>query len=297
MAKVFVSYSHDNDENKAWVLELASKLRSNGVDVVFDQFETRLGSDLPLFMEQGLSKSNRVICICSEQYNEKANAGLSGVGYEKRIICNEIVKDSTTAWIVPIIRNNKSTSKLPMFLSSLKYISFEDDTKFSTNFYDLLRDLHDQTNLPPLGKNPFEHSEDIVGKIDEMNQIKRSLSMSMNSNGKVRFNYMSNSKNYTFGSGLYEFRTHWSSCSRNSIYAYSDGVKAIAWAHEDFNPEVMILEDLDFSSRDRTVSPSETIVWVNKNGKILVTKILAIDIQNSQVQWLEVEYKILEESV
>ena len=294
---MFVSYSHDNDEHKAWVLELASKLRSNGVDIVFDQFETRLGSDLPLFMEQGLSKSNRVICICSEQYNEKANSGLSGVGYEKRIICSEIVKDSSTAWIVPIIRNNNSTSKLPMFLSSLKYISFEDDTKFSTNFYDLLRDLHDQKNLPPLGKNPFAHRADIVGKIDEMNQIKSSLSMSMNSNGRVRFNYMSNSHNYTFGSGLYEFRTHWSSCSSNSIYAYSDKVKAIAWANEDFNPEGMILEDLDFSSRTRTVSRCETIVWVNNNGKILVTKILAIDNQNSQVKWLEVDYKILEESV
>ncbi len=297
MVKVFVSYSYDDDEHKAWVSDLANKLRKNGVDVILDQFEAGIGSDLPLFMEQGLSNSNRVICICSEIYNEKADAGLSGVGYEKRIICSELIKNSSTTWIVPVIRNNKSDYKLPKFLSSLKYISFEDDNKFYDNFYDLLRELHDQSNLPPLGKNPFEQNGNIVGKVNENIQIKRSLFTSMNSNGRVRFNYMSNSGEYIFGSGLYEFRTKWSTRRSDSVYAYSDGLKAIAWANKDFNPEKIIIEDLDFSSRFRPVYPDEADVWVNKNGKILVTKILAIDYEGEQFQWLETEYKILEEIV
>ena len=107
MPKVFISYSYDDDTHIAWVSDLASKLRANGVDVIFDQFETRLGSDLPLFMEQGLSKSSRVICICSDTFNQKANSGRAGVYYEKRIICNELVGDSSSAWVIPLIRNNK----------------------------------------------------------------------------------------------------------------------------------------------------------------------------------------------
>ena len=29
--KVFISYSHDSEEHKSWVLQLATRLRSNGV--------------------------------------------------------------------------------------------------------------------------------------------------------------------------------------------------------------------------------------------------------------------------
>ena len=87
--KVFISYSWDtengDDEHKKWVRDLATKLRSHGVDVILDQFDLRLGDDLPFFMEQGLTISHLVICICSEKYTEKANAGKKGVGYEKRI--------------------------------------------------------------------------------------------------------------------------------------------------------------------------------------------------------------------
>ena len=65
--KVFISYSWDtengDDEHKKWVRDLATKLRSHGVDVILDQFDLRLGDDLPFFMEQGLTISHLVICI------------------------------------------------------------------------------------------------------------------------------------------------------------------------------------------------------------------------------------------
>lgn len=64
--KVFFSYSHDSEEHISWVLQLATRLRSNGVDVILDRWNTKLGSDLASFMERGLSKSQRVVCICSE---------------------------------------------------------------------------------------------------------------------------------------------------------------------------------------------------------------------------------------
>ncbi len=43
--KVFISYSWDtengDDEHKKWVRDLATKLRSHGVDVILDQFDLR----------------------------------------------------------------------------------------------------------------------------------------------------------------------------------------------------------------------------------------------------------------
>ena len=89
--KLFISYSHDTEEHSAWVAKLAGHLRSHGVDVIFDQWDLRLGDDLPFFMENGLSKSNMVLIICSLNYVEKANSGISGAGYEKRILSSDMI--------------------------------------------------------------------------------------------------------------------------------------------------------------------------------------------------------------
>ena len=64
---VFVSYSHDSQEHSDWVLQLATRLRSDGVEAILDRWHLRLGQDLAAFMERGLSDSHRVLCICSQQ--------------------------------------------------------------------------------------------------------------------------------------------------------------------------------------------------------------------------------------
>lgn len=82
--KVFISYSHDSTAHKAWVLTLATRLEGNGVAVTLDQWDLKIGGDLPHFMESGLSDSDRVIVVCTDEYVRKANAMQSGgVGYEK----------------------------------------------------------------------------------------------------------------------------------------------------------------------------------------------------------------------
>jgi hypothetical protein len=289
--KVFISYSHDNDAHKDWVKELALKLRKDGIDAVLDQF-TSLGIDLTIFMEQGLSKSHRVLCICSEKYNEKANAGISGVNYEKRIICQELMKDSPSAWVIPVIRNNTSSEKLPKFLSSIRYISFEDDNQFQKNYCELLKELHNKHEIPPIGPNPLAHDNSVIGKINEMNQVSASLSFAGNHAGKVRFNYSSNSGNFIIGTDEYEFHTYWSTAGNNSIHAYNYYVRAIALSLTDVSLDRFRLEDYDFSSWTRTASIGQSLIWINQQGKILITKIENIEYENSQKAWLEISYQI-----
>ncbi|PYX41594.1 MAG: hypothetical protein DMG83_23505 [Acidobacteria bacterium] len=104
--KVFVSYSHDSDLHKDWVLKLATRLVANGVDVLLDQWDLTLGSDLPRFIESGLTTSDRVLAICTSQYVEKANAGLGGVGYEKMILTDQLMRNINSDRIIPAIRGN-----------------------------------------------------------------------------------------------------------------------------------------------------------------------------------------------
>lgn len=157
---VFVSYSHDNEEHKAWVLDLCTRLRSNGVNILLDRWNLKLGSNIASFMEHGLSQSNRIICVCSDNYIRKANEGLGGAGYEKQIITAELMINQNTEWVIPLVFNNKGKNKTPYFLSGRMYISFDGPQTNEEQYEVLLRDLLNEPVLPipPLGKNPFKES-------------------------------------------------------------------------------------------------------------------------------------------
>ena len=57
--KVFISYSWDSEVHKKWVLDFATKLCENGIDVILDQWEisNRGGSPIPNFMINSVSSS------------------------------------------------------------------------------------------------------------------------------------------------------------------------------------------------------------------------------------------------
>jgi TIR domain len=158
--KVFFSYSHDNELHKAWVLALATRLVANGVDVILDQWDLTLGSDLPRFMDHGLTAAQRVVAICTEQYVDKANAGSAGVGYEKMILTAQLMQDVSPDRIIPVIRNNAKMPAVPTLLASRVYIDFRDDLACESKYAELIGDIHGQRvkPRPPLGQNPFATS-------------------------------------------------------------------------------------------------------------------------------------------
>ena len=53
--KVFLSYSHDSEGHKTWVLKLATDLRINGVDASLDIWDLSPGQDTVTFMANGLA--------------------------------------------------------------------------------------------------------------------------------------------------------------------------------------------------------------------------------------------------
>lgn len=108
-------------------------------------------------MQQNISRSNRVILVCSDKYVAKADEGKGGVGYERLIVTSEIVKNIDTHKFIPIIRYNPQSQKTPKCIGERLYIDFEDDSHYSTTLIDLLREILGEPALkkPPLGPNPF----------------------------------------------------------------------------------------------------------------------------------------------
>jgi hypothetical protein len=154
---VFISYSHDSSEHKKWVLRLATDLRAAGVDASLDQWDLVLGQDLATFMQNGITTSDRVLLICSENYVNKADGGLGGVGYERLIVTAEVVESIETKKFIPIVRNNQSAQKTPKFLGLRKCLDFTLESEYARSLEILCRELlgATETSKPPLGPNPF----------------------------------------------------------------------------------------------------------------------------------------------
>jgi hypothetical protein len=293
---VFMSYSHDDEAHKAWVLQLAHRLRSNGVDLILDRWNVKLGTDLPAFMEHGLSEAHRVICVCSSAYVEKANSPRNGVGYEKQIITGELLRDLSREWVIPVIRNNNGENKLPLFLSGRAYVNFEADEQYEARYEELLRDIHNQPVLPipPIGTNPFTTIEYFAAQKFIPSKEKY---VSPAPSGVVTFDYSNNNGRFCIGQNELMFELAFSKASDRSIHTYTDGAGvrtvAIARGKTEIN-EIVDAREYDASSRVRSPSVDQVVVWQNTNGFYAATKILKImdDTRGSDRDGITFEYAI-----
>ena len=155
--KCFVSYTWESPVHEDWVLNLATQLRENGVDVVLDRWDLNYGNDLPHFMETSVRESDFVILVCTPKYARKANAGEGGAGYEKRIVTGEMFKNANESKFIPLIRDGRDEDSLPTFLLARNYIDFRKDHEFDRKLNDLLHQLHGVPKhpKPKIGPSPF----------------------------------------------------------------------------------------------------------------------------------------------
>lgn len=157
---VFISYSWDNQEHEDWVIKLATKLCDNGVNAILDKWDLGpLGKPLPHFMQESISKSQRVICIMTPNYKKKTDNLAGGVGYEYSIITSEILTDgANTSKFIPLFRAGTDADAIPIALKGRKYVDMREDALFEEKFFqELLRDIHDEPKFkkPPIGKKPL----------------------------------------------------------------------------------------------------------------------------------------------
>lgn len=154
---VFISYSHDSVEHKAWVQRLATDLRNSSIDASLDVWDLAPGQDVAAFMQHGITSADRVLLICSDAYVAKADRGLGGVGYERLIVTAEVVENIETKKFIPLVRANPGPSKTPKFLGPRLYIDFSSDDDYAKSLEQLCREIlgAPSSAKPPLGPNPF----------------------------------------------------------------------------------------------------------------------------------------------
>ena len=153
--KVFISYSWDGEAHKNWVLNLATKLKEKGINVILDQWDLKLGGLIPKFMEKSVYNSDRVICVITPNYNEKTINLYGGVGYEYSIISAKIWEEIETQKFIPLLRAGNKEN-IPISLKGRMYIDMRNDNNFEGMLNKLLEDiLNSPKNIKiPIGVKP-----------------------------------------------------------------------------------------------------------------------------------------------
>lgn len=97
--RVFISYSHDSDEHRQRVLDLANALRRQGIDAWIDRFEPWPAIGWPLWMERQIAAADRILVVCTPTYRkrfdrlEKAPGVGRGVAWEGLLLRNWLYED------------------------------------------------------------------------------------------------------------------------------------------------------------------------------------------------------------
>jgi hypothetical protein len=152
---VFISYSWDNEDHKTWVLNLANRLVTEGVNVLFDRYELRLGKNLPHFVETSIKKADRILIVFTPNYKLKAEKRSGGVGYEYSIMNADLYNNQTTNdRVIPILRDGQQTESIPEFMQQYIHLDMRSNENLENSFSDLLREIHDEPEVvkPELGK-------------------------------------------------------------------------------------------------------------------------------------------------
>ena len=149
----FVSYSWDNDEHKSWVGDLAQRLRSDGVDVKLDQWETAPGDQLTEFMERGIRDHDFVVIICTPKYRERSDSRAGGVGYEGDIITAEMLTQRDQRKFIPVWRSGRWEEAAPSWLVGKYHIDLSNEPYDEAAYNNLLMTLRgERPKAPPVGK-------------------------------------------------------------------------------------------------------------------------------------------------
>lgn len=141
--KAFISYSWSSEQHEAWVIDLSTRLMQDGVQVILDKWDLKVGHDASAFMESMVTDPSvsKVLLICDRLYAEKANGRKGGVGKEAQILTREIYEkvdqDKYAALITE--RDDDGRAITPAYYGGRQFIDFSRPELAENGYEELLR--------------------------------------------------------------------------------------------------------------------------------------------------------------
>ncbi len=152
--KIFASYSWDSENHKKWVAKLINDLRSKyGFVATCDTISAE--SELNTMIVDGITKSDKIIVVITNDYTYKADNLIGGVGKETKLLHTRYFENDRS--IVPIL---KEKAALPAYLKAVTYIDFTVGS-YEENLKVLARRLGDKTEYEAVSISKNSSIDDI----------------------------------------------------------------------------------------------------------------------------------------
>jgi hypothetical protein len=149
--RVFISYSHDSPAHQDRVLDLADRLRHDGVDASIDQYEQSPPEGWPAWCEREIRNADFVLLVCTETYFRRVNGeeepgrGL-GVLWEANLIRQHLYDaGGVSNKFIPVLLGESRVEHIPTPVKGRSFY-WPDTVDGFESLYRLL------TNQPRAGK-------------------------------------------------------------------------------------------------------------------------------------------------
>lgn len=174
--KAFISYSWSTLDHQQWVMDIATRLIQDGVDVALDKWDLREGGDKFVFMEKMVSdpEVTKVLIVCDKVYKDKADNREGGVGTESTILTPDLYSQKKPNKFAALVveKDEDGNAYTPAFWAGRVYIDFSESSQYEDRYEQLLRWCLDKPlNVKPaLGKipdfivNPNQNASETLSK-------------------------------------------------------------------------------------------------------------------------------------
>jgi len=179
--QVFISYSWTSKEYQQKVIDLASRMRHDGVDVKLDVWDLKTGQDKYKYMEQCVSNPeiDRVLILSDRIYAEKADGRIGGVGDETTIISAKVYGDAEQQKFIPVVMERDENGKeyLPAYLEPRMYRDLSGEN-YEDEYKKLLRLIFEapENRKPELGEKPDWLVEDTPDALFPVKDAEKKIS-------------------------------------------------------------------------------------------------------------------------
>lgn len=153
--RVLISYSHDSSEHQARVLELARKLRADGVFVTLDQYNPHPAEGWPQWMRREIDQATHVLIVCTETYLRRVNLreepgrGLGATWEGNLVILAAYAGQGLNEKFIPIVFSAADQAFVPDFLQGFTRYDVSTDEGYEQLYARLTG--QQLVDVPPLG--------------------------------------------------------------------------------------------------------------------------------------------------
>jgi hypothetical protein len=136
LAGVFISYTHDSPEHMTRVLNLANRLRSEGVDAEIDRYEDAPPEGWSRWCDRKMQGAQFVLVICTETYRRRFE-GTDGTGqglgakWEGAIVTQELYQaEAKNLKFIPVLFSAEDTKQVPRPLRGFTHYTVDSETGY-----------------------------------------------------------------------------------------------------------------------------------------------------------------------